>query len=216
MVFMEDSDRSATLAREAGVDTGLHLNLTTPFSDRRCPAELLERQGELAAYLRRPLAAAIFNPKLVRSFEYVVSAQIQEFQRLYGAEPVRFDGHHHMHLCSNVLFGRLLPPGTIARRNFHFRPGEKSLPNRLFRRFLDRQLAKRHRVVDFFFSLPPMHPADRLHRIFSLAREFVIEMETHPVNPDEYAFLEQGEIFRVLGDVEIAPRFALPWAAAVT
>jgi predicted glycoside hydrolase/deacetylase ChbG (UPF0249 family) len=31
MVFMEDSVRAAALARERGIDTGLHLNFTTPF-----------------------------------------------------------------------------------------------------------------------------------------------------------------------------------------
>src|SRR5438445_7602395 len=31
MVFMEDSERAACIAREKGVDVGLHLNFTTPF-----------------------------------------------------------------------------------------------------------------------------------------------------------------------------------------
>lgn len=32
MVFMEDSERAAALAKEHGVDAGLHLNLTAPLS----------------------------------------------------------------------------------------------------------------------------------------------------------------------------------------
>lgn len=32
MVFMADSERAAATARERGIDSGLHLNLTTPFS----------------------------------------------------------------------------------------------------------------------------------------------------------------------------------------
>src|SRR5215467_1795586 len=32
MVFMEDSERAAKLAQEHKIETGLHLNLTAPFS----------------------------------------------------------------------------------------------------------------------------------------------------------------------------------------
>src|SRR6266478_3108081 len=51
MVFMEDSVRAAAMARESGIDAGLHLNLTTPFSARNCPARLQEHQREVAGYL---------------------------------------------------------------------------------------------------------------------------------------------------------------------
>ena len=209
MVFMEDSERAAAMAQERGIDAGLHLNLTTRFSAPDCPARLLERQGELARYLlRHPAARAIFNPWLVRDFEYVVTAQIEEFRRLYQREPDRVDGHHHMHLSANVLLRDLLPGGTLVRRHFSFEPGEKVLRNRLFRWFVDTMLARRHRVVDFFFSLPPLEPPSRLQRIFSLARRFVVELETHPVKPEEYQFLSGGDIFRVAGDLPIASRFA--------
>jgi hypothetical protein len=210
MVFMEDSDRAAAIARERGIEAGLHLNLTTPFSVPGCPAQLVERQQELARYLlRHRLAQTVFHPGLIRSFEYVVAAQLDEFRRLYGADPDRLDGHHHMHLCSNVLLQGLLPPRTLVRRNFSFRPGEKGLWNRLYRRFVDRMLARRHRLMDFFFSLAPLEPPSRLQRIFSLARQFVVEVETHPVHPEEYQFLAGGEIFRQTGDVRIAPPSAV-------
>ena len=144
----------------------------------------------------------------MRSFEYVVSAQLEEFCRLYGRMPQRLDGHHHMHLCANVLVGRLLPPVTVVRRNFSFEAGEKSFANRLYRRFVDRSLARRHRLTDFFFSLAPLNPHMRLQRIFSLARQFAVEVETHPANPDEYQFLSSREICRLAGDVRIARGFA--------
>ncbi len=211
MVFMEDSERAAMLARERGIDAGLHLNFTTSFSASGCPAGLVERQQELRRYLRRHrLAQVVFHPGLIRSFEYVVAAQLDEFRRLYGVDPDRLDGHHHMHLCTNVLLGGLLPPGTLVRRNFSFQHGEKSLWNRLYRRLVDGMLARRHRMVDFFFSLAPLEPPGRLQRIFSLARQFVVEVETHPVNPEEYRFLVAGEIFRQIGDVRIAPSSAVP------
>jgi predicted glycoside hydrolase/deacetylase ChbG (UPF0249 family) len=210
MVFMEDSERAATIARERGIDAGLHLNLTTAFSSARCPAALVQRQQELARYLlRHRLAQTMFHPALTRSFQYVVAAQLEEFSRLYGRLPGRIDGHHHMHLCANVLLARLLPAGIIVRRNFSFQPGEKSLCNRFYRRAVDRTLARRHHLTDFFLSLAPLELPGRLQRIFSLARRSVVELMTHPVNSEEYRFLAGGEIFRWTGDCPIAPCFAV-------
>jgi chitin disaccharide deacetylase len=209
MVFMEDSVRAAALARERGIDAGLHLNLTTPFSGGSCPAMLRERQQRIGRRLRRHrFAPVMFYPELFRSFEYVVSTQLDEFRRLYGTAPQRLDGHHHMHLCTNVLLGGLLPPGTIARRSFSFDSGERSFANRFYRRVVDRMLARHHSVVDFFFSLMPLKAELRLQRIFSLGRQFVVEVETHPINPPEHQFLTGGELLRWAGDYPIADHFA--------
>ena len=136
-----------------------------------------------------------------------MAAQLEEFTRLYGVEPERIDGHHHAHLCANVLFGKLLPAGTIVRRSFSFRSGEKGFGNRLYRRMVDRALGSRH--TDFLFSLPPLEP-QRLQRIFSTAREFFVEVETHPVKPEEYQFLAGGELFRLAGDLTIATAYTVP------
>jgi predicted glycoside hydrolase/deacetylase ChbG (UPF0249 family) len=201
MIFMKDSERAASVAREHGIDAGLHLNFTTAFSSENCPASLLEHQQKLAAFLsRHPISRMVFHPGLVHSFEYVVSAQRAEFVRLYGVEAERFDGHHHMHLCANVLLGKLLPSGTRVRRHFSYEPREKAVRNYVFRKFTDAVLVRRHRIVDYFFSLPPMNPSGRLQRILALARHSLVELETHPVNPEEYRFLAHGEICRLRGD----------------
>jgi len=211
MVFMEDSERSATIARESGINAGLHINFTTAFSSARGGTQLVEHQQKLSRYLRQHrFSPVVFHPGLTRSFEYVVAAQLEEFHRIYDAPPDRVDGHHHMHVCANVLVGRLLPAGTMVRRNFSFRPGEKGWSNRAYRGLVDRMLAKRHRLTDFFFSLPPLEPKSRLQRIFSLARQFVVEVETHPVNPEEYEFLTEGEFFGMAGDIQIARRYMTP------
>jgi len=211
MVFMEDSERAAMMSQERGIDAGLHLNFTTPYSSPDCPALVQARQCELAIYLRKhPLARLLFHPGLVRAFDYVVKAQLDEYRRLYQNEPHRLDGHHHMHLCSNVLIQRLLPPGTLVRRNFSFQPGEKSAVNRYYRRLVDSILGRRHVLVDFLFSLPPLEPAERLRRMFSLARRFSVEVETHPIKAEEYRLLTQGEVFRLADGLPIASRFAIP------
>lgn len=204
MVFMEDSERAAAMAQQSGINAGLHLNFTTPLSAPNCPVPLAERQREVAAYLRRHrLARIVFHPGLARPFEYVVAAQLDEFRRLYGAEPERIDGHHHMHLCANVLLGGLLPPGTRVRRNFSFQPGEKNFFNRFYRNVVDRMLARRHGLVDYFFSLQPLHPSGRLQNIFSLADAFTVEVETHPVHPKEYSFLMGEELSRLIANVRL-------------
>jgi hypothetical protein len=208
MVFMEDSERAAEIALEQSIDAGLHFNFTTPFSGRNCPRSLRERQRELTVYLRRRrLARLFFHPGLARSFEYVVKAQLEAFYGLYGVEPKRVDGHHHMHLCANVLLGKLLPVGTFARRSFsRCRPSE-GLGRSIYRHLTDRITARRHCLTDFFFSLMPFEPAGHLEHVFTLARSFTVEVETHPINPEEYRFLTGPDIFRRLKDVPIASGF---------
>jgi chitin disaccharide deacetylase len=208
MVFMADSERAASIARESGIDAGLHLNFTELFSASSCSVSLLDRQGELKKRMGgHSLARTLYYPGLAASFEYVVAAQIDEYRRLYGVDPQRIDGHHHLHLCMNVVLGELLPADIVVRRNFSFLPGEKSLLNRLYRRIVDGRLAARHRVVDFLFNLLPLRPEARLQRIFALSRNSVVELETHPINSEEHRFLTSGEIVDKLGDLPISRSF---------
>ena len=208
MVFMEDSERAAEMALEANIDAGLHLNFTTPFSAGDCPRNLLERQRQLTVYLlRHRFAQVVFHPGLAQSFDYVVKAQIEAFQRLYGVRPARVDGHHHMHLCANVLLGNLLPAGTFARRRFSRRPRREGLLRSVQRRITDGVLARRHSLTDFFFHLTPLEPSSHLEQVFELARRFTVEVETHPINADEYRFLTGPDILRRLKGAPIASGF---------
>ena len=210
MVFMDDSSRAADLARQHSVDAGLHLNFSSPFEASHCPPRLREHQRKVSSYLlRHRLAQVVFHPGLRGSFGYVVRQQIDEYRRLYGAEPARFDGHHHMHLCANVVFDHLIPAGAIVRRNFSFQAGEKSTANRRYRRWLDGRLARRFRLTDFLFNLQPMEDVTRLDRIFALARGSVVELETHPTIPAEYSFLTNGELLRRTGGAPVLSRFTL-------
>jgi predicted glycoside hydrolase/deacetylase ChbG (UPF0249 family) len=208
MVFMSDSERAAGIALEHRLDVGLHLNLTTPFTAAGLPSRLRDDHARICAYLRRRrLAQVMFHPGLTGAFEYVVKAQLDEFTRLYGTPPARIDGHHHMHLCANVMAQRLLPSGTLVRRNFTFAAGEKSGINRAYRSLVDFVLSRRHRVVDFLFSLPPIEPLHRLDRIFRFASRGVVELETHAANIGEYKFLAEREIFARLPALQIAAGF---------
>jgi predicted glycoside hydrolase/deacetylase ChbG (UPF0249 family) len=210
MVFMEDSERAAHLTRLHSVDAGLHLNFTTPFSAPQCPLKLMEHQQRCTHFLRsHRLAPVIYHPGLAASFRYLVEAQADEFVRLYGYAPKRVDGHHHMHLCANILLRKLLPAGIIVRRNFSFLPGEKGFINRAFRRWQDRALTRRYRMADCLFPLAPLNPTSRLERIFALASRYNIEIETHPVNPDEFDFLMDGGLMRCIGQTTVARSYLL-------
>lgn len=210
MVFMEDSERAAHLARQHSVDAGLHLNFTMPFSARQCPLRLKEQQERISRFLRsNRFSPVIYHPGLAASFEYVVKAQQEEYEQLYGAPARRMDGHHHMHLCANIVYQNLLPRGTIVRRNFSLWPGEKIWFNRLYRRWQDRWLSRRYRLADFFFDLYPLDPRSRLERIFQLGTRFNVEVETHPINNEEYRFLIDGELMRCAGNVEVARGYLL-------
>jgi predicted glycoside hydrolase/deacetylase ChbG (UPF0249 family) len=203
MLFMRDSERAAALARDHGIDAGLHLNLDTSFSARRLSGKLLEHQLKLAHFLRNRFARPFFHPRLVNSFEYAVSAQFDEYNRLYGAPPQRIDGHHHVHLCANVLLSGLLPASSVIRPHFASERGEKRIRNSLFRCYAQCMLAKRYRTVDCLVALPPLEPS-RLMRIISRSNEATIEVETHPVNPAEFELLTEGALFRLLGETPLS------------
>lgn len=215
MVFMEDSSRSAALALEHGVDCGLHLNLTTPFLAPQAPPALNRHLERTARFLRsHRLASALYRPDLAASFAYLVQAQLDAFERLYGAPPQRIDGHHHMHLCANVIRQKLLPASTIVRRNFSFAPGEKSAINRWYRARQDRRLARRHRMTDYFYSLPPLRPLSRVQHIVQLALSAEVEVETHPVNDDEYRFLTGNEFEQCLAGQQVSRGYHLAAASS--
>src|SRR2546422_1975945 len=102
-------------------------------------------------------------------------------------------------LCANVILGGLLPSGTIVRRNYSFRRGGKGWFNRVYRRLVDRTLARRHRLVDLFFSVRPLDPPSHIQKILSLASQFTVEVDVLPINPEEHRFLSGSEISRWTG-----------------
>jgi hypothetical protein len=80
MVFMEASERAASIARENNIDAGLHLNFTTPFTGRHVPPALVEHQHKIARFLRsHRYSPILFEPMLMNSFDYVVRRQLEEY-----------------------------------------------------------------------------------------------------------------------------------------
>jgi chitin disaccharide deacetylase len=200
MVYMEDSERAAELAKSDHIGIGLHLNFTERFAAKNTPANLRDTQQAVAGFLRRSkYALLVYNPILRRRFRYLYQAQVEEFLRLYGTPPSHMDGHHHLHLCSNMLLDDVIPAGEKVRRSFSFWPGEKSVINRAYRRLVDTWLVRRYRLTDFFFSLIECLETDRLSRVTELAGNRNVELMTHPVVPDEYAFLMSDRYIETMG-----------------
>ncbi len=196
MVFMEDSERAAGLAKQAGVETGLHLNLSQHFAEDCRSASLRRHHDRIVRFLTRSRYALVFyHPALRESFRIVYRAQAEEFQRLYGRAPSHIDGHHHKHLCTNMLADPVIPEGARVRRSLSFWPGEKGPLNRAYRRIVDRTLARRYRVTDYLFGLSACLSAGTLERVADLARTATVELMTHPAKREEYAFLT-GETYR--------------------
>jgi len=190
MVFMEDSERAAELANDAGIDVGLHLNLTEPFSGEVPVRSLRDHHERIARFLNSSkYALLIYHPALSSAFGHVFQAQFDEFERLYGRRPSHIDGHQHQHLCTNILLGNVIPDGEIVRRSFYFWRGEKSPMNRTYRYMVDQMLRRRYRMTDFFFALSQCLQADRMKRVCALAQDAVVEVMTHPAIAAEQVYL---------------------------
>jgi predicted glycoside hydrolase/deacetylase ChbG (UPF0249 family) len=199
MVFMTDSERAAELAKENGLDVGLHLNFTDSFTGGRIAARLANYHDKIARFLtRNRYSQVLYNPFLLPEFSYSCEAQTEEFTRLFGKAPSRIDGHHHMHLCGNVLLSNLIPAGMKIRRNFSFWPGEKSRLNRAYRALVDRWLARRYRLTDYFFDLTQSIREKKMDRVMELAESSKVELMTHPILGLESDYLMSHQFHAML------------------
>jgi len=201
MVFMKDSLRAAELATTIGLETGLHLNLTLAFNGPRLPLRLREQHLAIVGYFRSSKwAQIIYNPFLKKKLDYIFKAQYDEYYRLFVKEPAQIDGHHHMHLCMNVILGRNIPPGFWVRRNSSFGPGEKSIINRFYRRLVDAWLVRHYFCTDTFFSLEQAYDPQRLSKIISLAYSSNVELMVHPEKIKTYNYLISAQYRDLIAD----------------
>jgi predicted glycoside hydrolase/deacetylase ChbG (UPF0249 family) len=204
MVFMADSGRAAELATAKGIDVGLHVNFSEQFTDSRCPESLRNCHKRIGRFLKRnKYAQILYNPSLRREFADSYNAQAEEFERLFGRGPSHIDGHHHMHLCANMLLGNLFPAGIRVRRNFSFWPGEKSWLNRAYRELVDRWLAHRYPLSDYFFDLTQSIREKKMDWVMTLAESSKVELMTHPVLEFESDYLMSDQFQTMLQRVNV-------------
>lgn len=204
MVFMEDSSRAAELAKEYGIEVGLHLNFSEPFASQEVASSICRYQEAIVRFLKfNKYNLLLYNPFLYKEFRHVYQAQVDEFHRLFRKGPSHFDGHEHMHLCGNMLFDRNIPEGANVRRSFSFFLGEKSLLNRKYRELVNRWLEKKYCLTDYFFALSQQIHQESLVRVSYLARTAVVELMTHPVVPEESAFLASEGYLEVFDGIKL-------------
>jgi predicted glycoside hydrolase/deacetylase ChbG (UPF0249 family) len=204
MVFMHDSERAAKLAKDYHLDgVGLHLNFSEEFTDRNCAETLKEQHRRIIRFLNRnKYSQLLYHPFLRKAFAYCYRAQIEEFVRLFEKSPSHIDGHHHMHLCANLVLSKLIPTGMKLRRNFSFWPGEKSLLNRAYRGLVDSWLSRRYRLPDYFFDLTQCIEEKKLDRMAALAKSHNVELMTHPIRRMEASYLMSDEYRLLLEGLE--------------
>lgn len=214
MVFMLDSERAAVATASAGLESGLHLNLDLPFDGPSVPPRLREHHRRVVAYLRGGNWKQLtYNPLLKSAFPYIFQAQYDEYCRLFGREPVKIDGHDHMHLCMNMIADGVIPPGKRVRRNLTFARGQRSLLNRFYRRLVDAWLVRRYVCSDAFFAIDPVCNLPRQEGIFSLALSCNVELMVHPGLKEEYDHLLGPEFESLLQGIPLGTYSRLPKAS---
>ena len=204
MVFMADSERAAHLALNMDLEVGLHLNLTEVFTGLEVLDNLRRQQKKVSDYLNwNRYAHALFNPFLSHAFGRLIKLQLSEFERLYGRLPHFVNGHHHMHLCANVLGQHLLPKKTRMRRPFSLKTGEKSWINRWYRTLVAHHVEKVFITTDYFYSIEPIDDMDRLRMIVREAMAKNVEIEAHPEHFEQQQFLLSAQFKSLLEGVKL-------------
>src|SRR5262245_10864004 len=203
MMFMSDTERSAELALEFGLDVGLHLNFTEQFSGKNTSTLLNNYHKNISNFLlKSKYSFIIYSFHLRRHFNYIYERQYDEYLRLYKKIPNHIDGHHHMHLCANVIFDRMIPKGIRVRKNFSFFPREKNLLNMCYRKIIDFWLRRRYICTDYFFSLSPINQPGRLQIIIQYSKKSCVEIMVHPGNTKEFSYLMSEEYRRLIDSAE--------------
>lgn len=204
MLFMADSPRAAELALQYGLDVGLHLNFTLKYDGVVKSGRLIECQQRIASFINATkYNSLLYNPFIIKDFRLVFEAQFEEFMRLYRKAPTHIDGHHHMHLCTNMLCNRLIPKGTKVRRSFTFFPAERDVFNRSYRYMIDLIIKKRYTCTDYFFSFWPPFQSARMQRIVDIAKSTNVELMVHPERKKELDCLLSDNFFNMISSVKI-------------
>lgn len=203
MVFMQDSERAASLDLENGLEAGLHLNFDEQFTGDVPTLRVKEYLTRTATFLTgSKLHQVIYNPMLQQQFEYLYNVQYEEFLRLYRRPPSHINGHHHRHLCSNVLLGKIIPDGSRVRRSFTFMKGERSFANRLYRRGVDAVLKRRYITTDMFFAASPSVEPNYLKQKVELAKNHNVELMVHLSSRSEVEYLMRHDFIDSIGEVD--------------
>lgn len=200
MVYMTDSDRAASIAKQHELPVGLHLNLTQPFSDPATPARTRDRQRRLTTVLagegadRQPGTAKLrrwlYDPWLRGEVNRAIADQIERFEATYGRAPTHFDGHNYVDVCPNVFRSRSLPLGSKMRNSLDRYPLQgtaMALARGLRQGLRSRRFASTRYVLHITeLKLTPGGPMDPK---LALAGTVPVEVMGHPDDRAEHDIL---------------------------
>jgi hypothetical protein len=206
MVWMPDSERAASLSRERGLPSGLHLNLDCAFAPGNAPQSVCSAQERIIPWFASPrryrnLSYNASRP-FRRSLDTTIEAQLDEFRARYGREPTHIDGHHHVHMAWNVLASKAIPDGAAMRTTR--RQERASLPVRALRSLRVRWLRHRFRTTDYFYDLRRFGLADGMSGrtdlgLLQAIGAHTVEVMAHPAARDEFELLCSEEWSRLTG-----------------
>ena len=198
MVGMRDTARAASLAREHGLPTGLHLNLTLPFAEPTVPAPARERQRRLTeAFGRESWREGSGGDAERQLIADAIEDQLERFRKAFG-EPTHLDGHHHIHVHPAVL--EQLPPELLIRPILSVPAHARAEPSARLR-----DLRRRAAGPDLCFALGHVHPelgGDGLQAL-EHARERSLEIMAHPQQERERLALESTLWSRALAALSV-------------
>jgi predicted glycoside hydrolase/deacetylase ChbG (UPF0249 family) len=190
---MSDSVRAAEIARANELPVGLHLNLDEQLTARDVP-DRVRRQHDVVrrSFSRQRLRRWSYAPsgKLRNALAGAITAQIDEFERLYGRPPTHLDSHHHtVELSLDAIYSGAIRPATKVRNPSW--PERRTL-RRVSRNWRRAVVRRRFVTTAHFRDIRLMHPAFggvRLETRLAPALAAPMEVMVHPGFSDELPVL---------------------------
>jgi predicted glycoside hydrolase/deacetylase ChbG (UPF0249 family) len=197
MLFMKDSVRASEMAREHGLPVGLHINFTREFAETGGRTALNYHQKRLVTYFAKSkFIRVIYNPAIRNSIFYSFVSQYDEFIRIFMKTPTHIDGHHHIHLCSNIICDNIIPKKVKIRPRLCGRGGEKNILAILSGKLIDYIIQQRYTVIGSVYKLGCSD--SELSEIVNRAAVQDVELITHPARLEEYEYLKSESYARLI------------------
>jgi predicted glycoside hydrolase/deacetylase ChbG (UPF0249 family) len=200
MVFMDDSDRAAEIAKAESLPVGLHLNLTQPFTDPAVPEPVRERQRRVtAAFLGQggdghPGVSQrrrwLYDPRIADLVGDALRDQLERFEALYGGPPTHLDGHNYVDTAPNVFLSPALPRGMKMRNSLDRYPLDRG-PMAVARALRQQLRGRRFRSTRYVLHISDLDLPDDPR--LALAEADPVEVICHPDNPAEMERLRSDE-----------------------